>query len=121
MKPMSRKPRKTTEAMRQYYNIKDTHKDTIVFFQLGDFYETFNEDAKITSKTLDIKLTSSEVIDFLKYPKDLLIQLGFNIILPNVFTRGGKQRLTARLIIRYKDAEKPKKGKAGKEIMSFII
>ncbi|MFX0013548.1 MAG: DNA mismatch repair protein MutS [Promethearchaeota archaeon] len=55
---MSRKPRKTTEAMRQYYNIKDAHKDTIVFFQLGDFYETFNEDAKITSKALDITLTS---------------------------------------------------------------
>ncbi len=58
MKPMSRKPRKTTDAMRQYYNIKDTHKDAIVFFQLGDFYETFNEDAKITSKALDITLTS---------------------------------------------------------------
>ncbi|MFX1568330.1 MAG: DEAD/DEAH box helicase [Promethearchaeota archaeon] len=60
----------------------------------------------------EIKITASEVMDFLKYPKDLLIQLGFNIILPEVFTRGGKQRLTARLIIRSKDAEKLKKGKA---------
>ncbi|UCE13193.1 MAG: DNA mismatch repair protein MutS [Candidatus Heimdallarchaeota archaeon] len=55
---MSRKPRKTTEAMRQYYGIKNAHPDTIVFFQLGDFYETFNEDAKIASKALDITLTS---------------------------------------------------------------
>ena len=60
----------------------------------------------------EIKLTSSEVMDFLKYPKDLLIQLGFNIILPEVFARGGKQRLTARLIIKSKDAEKLKKGKS---------
>ncbi len=60
----------------------------------------------------EIKLTSSEVMDFLKYPKDLLIQLGFNIILPNVFTRGGKQRLTARLIIRSKGDKKLKKGKS---------
>ena len=55
---MSRKPRKTTEAMRQYYNIKRNHPDTIVLFQLGDFYETFHEDAKIASKVLDITLTS---------------------------------------------------------------
>ena len=58
MEPMSKKPRKKTEAMRQYYNIKEAHPDTIVFFQLGDFYETFNKDAKIASKALDITLTS---------------------------------------------------------------
>ncbi|MHA2223857.1 MAG: DNA mismatch repair protein MutS [Candidatus Hodarchaeales archaeon] len=55
---MSRKPRKTTEAMRQYYNIKKDYSDSIVFFQLGDFYETFNEDAKLASKALNITLTS---------------------------------------------------------------
>ena len=58
MEPMSKKPRKKTEAMRQYYNIKEAHPNTIVFFQLGDFYETFNKDAKIASKALDITLTS---------------------------------------------------------------
>ncbi len=46
-----------------------------------------------------IKLTSSEVIDFLKYPKDLLIQSGFSIVLPDVFTMHGKQRLYIRLKI----------------------
>ena len=43
-------------------------------------------------------LDSTEVMDFLKYPKDLLIQTGYNIILPEVFTYGGSQRLTPRLI-----------------------
>ncbi|MFX0125827.1 MAG: DNA mismatch repair protein MutS [Candidatus Hodarchaeota archaeon] len=49
---------KITKAMQQYYRIKKDHEDTIVFFQLGDFYETFNDDAKIASKALDITLTS---------------------------------------------------------------
>ena len=57
-----------------------------------------------------INLTSSEVMDFLKYPKDLLIQNGFNIILPDVFTRSGEQRLSARLIIRSSGKKKLQKG-----------
>jgi SNF2 family DNA or RNA helicase len=58
----------------------------------------------------EINLTSREVMDFLKYPKDLLIQSGFNIILPDVFRRGGKQRLSAKLIIRSKNENEVKKG-----------
>ncbi len=58
----------------------------------------------------EIKLTSSEVMEFLKYPKDLLIQSGFNIILPEVFTLGGTQRLITRLIIRSKEDAKKKRG-----------
>src|SRR3989344_1134582 len=48
---------KLTPAMKQYMEIKGQYKDCIVFFRMGDFYETFFEDAKITSKTLDIALT----------------------------------------------------------------
>ncbi len=58
----------------------------------------------------EITLTSSEVIDYLKYPKDLLIQSGFNVILPEVFRRDGKQRLSAKLIIRSKSSIKTKEG-----------
>ena len=58
----------------------------------------------------EIQLTSSEVIDFLKYPKDLLIQSGFNIILPEVFRRDGKQRLSAKLIIRSNSSIKTQEG-----------
>lgn len=50
-----------TKAMDQYERIKRDARlppGTIVFFQLGDFYETFNEDAKIASKVLEIALTS---------------------------------------------------------------
>ena len=47
-----------TPAQRQYMDIKNAHKDSIVFFRMWDFYETFYEDAKICSKVLDIVLTS---------------------------------------------------------------
>ncbi|NVM17225.1 MAG: DEAD/DEAH box helicase [Candidatus Lokiarchaeota archaeon] len=58
----------------------------------------------------EITLISSEVIDFLKYPKDLLIQSGFNVILPEVFRRDGEQRLSAKLIIRTSSSFKTKEG-----------
>lgn len=43
--------------MRQYYQIKAQHPDCIMFFRVGDFYETFGEDAIIASKVLGLVLT----------------------------------------------------------------
>ena len=43
--------------MRQYYKIKDKHPDALLLFRVGDFYETFHEDAVKTSKILGIILT----------------------------------------------------------------
>jgi len=45
----------------QYLRIKRKYPQAIVFFRLGDFYETFDEDAKIASRELDIVLTSREM------------------------------------------------------------
>ena len=47
-----------TPAMRQYLEIKEQHKDCILFFRMGDFYEMFFEDAITASKILEITLTS---------------------------------------------------------------
>ncbi len=55
-------------------------------------------------------LSPSEVMDFLKYPKDLLIQSGFNVIVPEVFTKGGNQRLSTKLIIFSPKRKKSVKG-----------
>ena len=41
-----------TPAMRQYYEIKEQHKEAIVFFRMGDFYEMFERDAEIAHKIL---------------------------------------------------------------------
>ncbi len=49
---------KMTPAMRQYYEAKEKHKDALIFFRMGDFYESFGEDAKIIAKELEITLTS---------------------------------------------------------------
>ncbi len=45
----------------QYLRIKRRYPQAIVFFRLGDFYETFDEDAKVVSEELDIVLTSREL------------------------------------------------------------
>ncbi len=46
-----------TPMMRQYRQIKAQYPDTILFWRLGDFYETFDEDAKLLAATLDVTLT----------------------------------------------------------------
>lgn len=51
----------TTPVRQQYLHIKKQYPDTIVFFRLGDFYETFDDDAKTVAKTLDIVLTARKV------------------------------------------------------------
>ncbi|NLD73828.1 MAG: DNA mismatch repair protein MutS [Chloroflexi bacterium] len=50
-----------TPIRRQYLEIKRQHRDAIVFFRLGDFYETFDEDAQIAARELDVVLTSRNV------------------------------------------------------------
>jgi len=44
--------------MRQYLEIKSKYPDVILLYRMGDFYETFGDDAKVTSKVLGITLTS---------------------------------------------------------------
>jgi len=49
-----------TPMLRQFLEIKKQHQGIILFYRMGDFYETFLEDAIITSKDLGITLTSRE-------------------------------------------------------------
>ena len=49
---------KLTPLMQQYHSIKRQHPDAILFFRMGDFFETFYEDAKIASRVLGIALTA---------------------------------------------------------------
>ncbi|MBQ2927279.1 MAG: DNA mismatch repair protein MutS [Oscillospiraceae bacterium] len=45
---------------RQYQQIKEANRDCILFFRLGDFYEMFNEDAKVAARELDLTLTTRD-------------------------------------------------------------
>ena len=58
----------TTPARKQYLRIKSDHKDEILLFRMGDFYETFDEDAQIISRELEIALTSREMGKVQKVP-----------------------------------------------------
>ncbi|MHB8756930.1 MAG: DNA mismatch repair protein MutS, partial [Bacillota bacterium] len=49
-----------TPMMRQYRQVKDEHPDKVLFFRLGDFYETFYEDAELASRELDLVLTGRD-------------------------------------------------------------
>ncbi|MDI6814539.1 MAG: DNA mismatch repair protein MutS [Dehalococcoidales bacterium] len=51
----------STPIRQQYLRIKRKYPQAIVFFRLGDFYETFDEDAKLASRELEIVLTSREM------------------------------------------------------------
>ena len=53
--------RGATPLRRQYLEVKARHPDAIVLFRLGDFYETFDEDARTAAAELDIVLTGRDM------------------------------------------------------------
>ncbi len=62
-----------TPLMKQYYSIKGTHPDAILLFRVGDFYETFGEDAIKASEILGITLTrrangSAQFVELAGFP-----------------------------------------------------
>ncbi|MEW6178351.1 MAG: DNA mismatch repair protein MutS [Chloroflexota bacterium] len=57
-----------TPIRQQYLEIKRQYPDAILFFRLGDFYETFDQDAEITARELDIVLTSRNVAKGTRVP-----------------------------------------------------
>ncbi|AAX18113.1 DNA mismatch repair protein MutS [Borrelia turicatae] len=57
-----------TPMMRQYLNIKDKHKDAILFFRVGSFYEMFFDDALEGSKLLGLTLTKRENVPMCGVP-----------------------------------------------------
>ena len=54
---MAKKVKKETPLMKQYNAIKAKYPDALLLFRVGDFYETFGEDAVKAAKILDIILT----------------------------------------------------------------
>jgi DNA mismatch repair protein MutS len=55
---MATQSEKLTPAMRQFARFKQKYPDAILFFRMGDFYETFYEDAKVCSRVCGLTLTS---------------------------------------------------------------
>ena len=57
-----------TPMMRQYLSIKEQHKDAVLFFRMGDFYEMFRDDAREVSKLLNLTLTKRQGISMCGIP-----------------------------------------------------
>ncbi len=55
---MTGKDQKLTPAMKQFHHFKQKYPDAILFFRMGDFYETFYDDAVVCSRVLGLTLTS---------------------------------------------------------------
>ncbi|HSF83995.1 MAG TPA: DNA mismatch repair protein MutS [Anaerolineales bacterium] len=59
---------KISPVRKQYLEIKREYPEAILFFRLGDFYETFDQDAEIAARELDIVLTSRNVAKGVRIP-----------------------------------------------------
>ena len=57
-KAAKKKSNKVTPLMQQYNQVKAKHPDALLLFRVGDFYETFGEDAIKAAQTLGIVQTS---------------------------------------------------------------
>ncbi len=95
--------KKSTPLMRQYFGIKAKHPDAILLFRVGDFYETFGEDAVTTSKVLGIVLTSRnnggsdiELAGFPHHSMDLylprLVRAGYRVAICDQLEKPSKEK-----------------------------
>lgn len=78
-------------VMQEYFKIKDEHPNTIILFQIGDFYEAMGDDAVTVSQALSLhnttrRITDTEQIDMCGFPShrletytDVLLDRGYNI------------------------------------------
>ena len=57
---MAKPVNEMTPMQRQYHAIKERNQDSLLFFRLGDFYEMFDEDAKLAARELDLTLTTRD-------------------------------------------------------------
>ncbi|MDV0446462.1 DNA mismatch repair protein MutS [Methanosarcinaceae archaeon Ag5] len=94
-----------TPAMRQYYDAKKECPDALVFFRMGDFYESFGDDAKIISKELEITLTNrGKSSDGQKMPLAGIPYHAIDTYLPRLIKKGYKVAICEQL-------ENPKEAK----------
>jgi DNA mismatch repair protein MutS len=103
-----------TPLIEQYLSIKKEHKDSLLFFRLGDFYELFFEDAKIASSVLNIVLTSREAGEGKRVPMCGVPYHSANRYIAKLLEKGYKISICEQL-------EEPKPGKIVKREVVRII
>ncbi|MCK4353918.1 MAG: DNA mismatch repair protein MutS, partial [Dehalococcoidia bacterium] len=86
-----------TPLRRQYLRVKQRYPEAIVFFRLGDFYETFDEDARVASRELDIVLTAREMGKGHKVPMAGIPHHALDNYLAKLINRGYKVAICEQL------------------------
>ncbi len=98
---------KVTPLMKQYFKVKGKHPDAILLFRVGDFYETFGEDAVTAAKVLGIVLTSRnnggsdiELAGFPHHSMDLylprLVRAGYRVAICEQLEKPSPQKKIVR-------------------------
>jgi len=97
------KPKKVTPLMKQYFGVKQQYPGAILLFRVGDFYETFGEDAITASQVLGIVLTKRnnggvdiELAGFPYHSMDLylprLVKAGFRVAICEQLEKPSKEK-----------------------------
>jgi DNA mismatch repair protein MutS len=86
-----------TPLRKQYLRVKQKYPEAIVFFRLGDFYETFDEDAKVASQELDVVLTSREIGKGQRVPMAGIPHHALDNYLAKLINRGHKVAICEQL------------------------
>jgi len=105
----------TTPARQQYLDIKSDYPNEILLFRMGDFYETFDDDAKILSRELDIALTSREMGKGNKIPLAGIPFHSLNTYIPKLVTKGYKIAICEQTSV-----PKDSKGIVDREVIRII-
>lgn len=101
----------STPIRRQYLKIKAQHRDSILLFRLGDFYEAFDEDAITVSRELNISLTSKPMGKNLRVPLAGIPHYVLEKHLATLISRGH------RVAICEQTSTVPVKGDDGKKLI----
>jgi len=105
---------RVTPVRKQYLQIKRQHSDAILFFRLGDFYETFDQDAETVSRELDIVLTSRNVAKNQRVPMAGVPYHAVEGYIARLITKGYKVAICEQV------GEVPKKGLVHREVVRVV-
>jgi DNA mismatch repair protein MutS len=100
-----------TPLRKQYLDIKRRHRDAILLFRIGDFYEAFDDDARLIARELDIVLTSKPMGRNLRVPLAGVPHHSLERHLATLIARGHRVAICEQLTAA------PVKGEAGRGLI----
>lgn len=100
-----------TPIRRQYLDIKKRHRDALLLFRIGDFYEAFDDDARILARELDIVLTSKPMGKGVRVPLSGVPHHSLERHLATLIAKGHRVAICEQL------TDAPIKGEDGKRLI----